>query len=251
MPANPLTTEQLAEAALLKLIFKEWQHRQRESGNKISQEVAGEMVGFGQSALSQYLNGKIPLNVDAASKIAAMIGCAVSDFSPALARQAANYAASATVSITRPNQHISTEAEIEIPQYMKVMGSMGNGVLLRDQPGEIHGWRVTPEWLLKNVPSNTGVENLAIVTGFGPSMRGMFNPGDPLLVDRGVKKVEHDAVYFFRVGDEGFIKTLQRVPGVGLRAISKNKEFETWTITPDMDFEVLAKVLKVWQSEDF
>lgn len=152
---------------------------------------------------------------------------------------------------TIPNPNTSSSTEIEIPQYIKVGGSMGNGVLLRDQPGEIHGWRVTPEWLLKNVPSNTGVENLAIVTGFGPSMRGMFNPGDPLLVDRGVKKVEHDAVYFFRVGDEGFIKTLQRVPGVGLRAISKNKEFETWTITPDMDFEVLAKVLKVWQSEDF
>lgn len=155
----------------------------------------------------------------------------------------------ATTTIPSPNKSSSTE--IEIPQYIKVRGSMGNGVLLRDQPGEIHGWRVTPEWLLKNVPSNTGIENLAIVTGFGPSMRGMFNPGDPLLVDRGVKKVEHDAVYFFRVGDEGFIKTLQRVPGVGLRAISKNKEFETWTITPDMDFEVLAKVLKVWQSEDF
>lgn len=149
------------------------------------------------------------------------------------------------------HKKMDESGEIEIQQYLGVGGSMGNGVLLRDQPGEIHSWRVTPEWVQKNVPSNTGVENLAIVTGFGPSMRGMFNPGDPLLVDRGVREVKHDAVYFFRVGDEGFIKILQRVPGVGLRAISKNKEFETWTITPDMDFEVFAKVLKVWQSEDF
>jgi phage repressor protein C with HTH and peptisase S24 domain len=141
--------------------------------------------------------------------------------------------------------------DVEIRQYKDVSGGMGNGVLLRDQPGEIQSWRVTPEWLQKNVPSNTGIENLAIVTGFGPSMRGMFNPGDPLLVDRGVREVKQDAVFFFRIGDEGFIKILQRVPGVGIRAISKNKEFETWTITPDMDFEVFAKVLKVWQSEDF
>jgi hypothetical protein len=140
---------------------------------------------------------------------------------------------------------------VQIPQYSGIGGSMGKGLLLRDQPGEIQQWTVTPEWVQKNVPSCTGIENLAIVTGFGPSMRGMFNPGDPLLVDRGVKSVEYDAVYFFRVGDEGFIKILQRVPGVGLRAISKNTEFETWTITPDMDFEVFARVLKVWQSEDF
>lgn len=140
--------------------------------------------------------------------------------------------------------------DVEIRQYKDVAGSMGHGVFLRDQPGEIQSWTVSAEWIRKNIPNHTGIENLAIVTGFGPSMRGMFNPGDPLLVDRGVRDVKQDAVFFFRIGDEGFIKILQRVPGVGIRAISKNKEFETWTITPDMDFEVFAKVLKVWQSED-
>ncbi|MFD2271803.1 helix-turn-helix domain-containing protein [Undibacterium arcticum] len=68
MPANPLTPSQRAEAALLKSIFKEWQNRQRDSGNKVSQETASELLGFGQSALSQYLNGRIPLNLDAATK---------------------------------------------------------------------------------------------------------------------------------------------------------------------------------------
>lgn len=140
---------------------------------------------------------------------------------------------------------------VEIKQYCEVGGAMGHAVMLRDQPGEIQSWRVTTEWAKKNIPSHTGMENLVIVTGFGHSMRGMFNPGDPLLVDRGVRGVEFDAVYFFRVGNEGFIKTLQRVPGMGLRAISKNPEFETWTITPEMDFQVLGRVLKVWQSEVF
>ena len=58
------------------------------------------------------------------------------------------------------------------------------------------------------MPVHTGVRNLAIVTGFGPSMRPMFNPGDPLLVDTGVKVIDHEGVYFFRVGDEGFIKLI-------------------------------------------
>lgn len=141
--------------------------------------------------------------------------------------------------------------EIVIPQYREIGGSMGNGLLLRDQPGEIQGWRVTPEWVQKNVPAHTGVQNLCIVTGFGPSMRPLFNPGDPLLVDRGVTTADRDGIYFFRVGDEGFIKHLQRIPGVGLVAISENKIYRDWTITKDMDFEVFALVIKVWCGTDF
>ncbi|CUJ65911.1 Peptidase S24-like [Achromobacter xylosoxidans] len=128
---------------------------------------------------------------------------------------------------------------------------MGDGLELRDQPGLIKSWRVDLEWLHKNVRGATAAANLCIVTGFGDSMRPMFNPGDPLLVDRGVITAEYDAVYFFRVGDEGFIKRLQRIPGRGLTAISENKAYEAWVVEPDMDFEIFGRVLKVWRSEDF
>lgn len=142
-------------------------------------------------------------------------------------------------------------ADVVIPQY-DTGGSMGAvGLVLRDQPGLIKGWRVTPEWVTKNVHSVTNARNLAVVTGFGDSMRPLYNPGDPLLVDTGVKAVDFDGIYFFRVGNEGFVKRLQRIPGVGLRAISENKAYESWDIKPDMDFEVFARVVKVWKGEDF
>jgi hypothetical protein len=137
-------------------------------------------------------------------------------------------------------------AVVHIHQHVEVLGAMGKGVVLRDQPGQIIKWEVTPEWIDKNVPHHTGRKNLAIVTGFGDSMKGMFNSGDPLLVDTGIKSVDFDGVYFFRVGEEGFIKILQRIPGEGIRAISKNQDYESWTITKDMDFEVFARVLTVW-----
>lgn len=149
------------------------------------------------------------------------------------------------------NKNNLNSDNIVINQYVDVRGSMGLGILLRDQPGQITGFKVNSEWMNKNIPANTGKENLAIVTGFGDSMRGMFNSGDPLLVDTGIKSLDYDGVYFFRVGNEGFIKRLQRIPGDGIRAISTNKEYESWTITKDMDFEVFGRVLKVWNSEDF
>jgi phage repressor protein C with HTH and peptisase S24 domain len=140
--------------------------------------------------------------------------------------------------------------EIVVDQY-DTGGSMGRGVILRDQPGVIKKMVFNREWLGKNLKHYSSESNLCLVTGFGDSMRGMFNPGDPLIVDKGVNSVEFDGVYYFRVGDEGFIKRLQRVPGEGLIAISENKAYRDWTINGNMDFEVFGRVLRAWHSEDY
>ena len=153
-------------------------------------------------------------------------------------------------SVANPAYGPERGGEIDIPQYRDVGGGMGGGVTLRDQPGEIQGWRVTPEWITKNIKSHSGVGNLCIVTGFGNSMQPLYNPGDPLVIDTGIKSVDTDAIYFFRVGDEAFVKILQRIPGEGIRVISKNKDYDAWTIKPDMDFEVFGQVLKAWCGTD-
>jgi hypothetical protein len=154
------------------------------------------------------------------------------------------------VPISRTLANKNNDDDVLIPQF-EAAGGMGNGLVLRDQSGIIESWKVSRDWVSKNVKAHSGVGNLCIVTGFGDSMRPMFNSGDPLLVDIGVKTVEFDAIYFFRVGTEGFIKRLQRIPGDGVRAISENKSYDSWTIKPDMEFEVFGRVLKVWCSEDF
>ncbi|WP_236884666.1 S24 family peptidase [Delftia tsuruhatensis] len=126
--------------------------------------------------------------------------------------------------------------------------------MLADQPGVIKEWRVSERWAQENVHRVTNLKNLAIVTGFGPSMQPLFNPGDPLLVDRGITRADIDGIYFFRIGDEGFVKQLQRIPtenGLIFRAKSFNPSYDPFDITRKMDFEVFARVVKVWKSEDF
>jgi hypothetical protein len=145
---------------------------------------------------------------------------------------------------------LKVEDEIIVNQF-ETGGSMGRGLILRDQPGVIKQMVFNREWLGKNIKHFTNEANLCLVTGFGDSMRGMYNSGDPLIVDKGVNSVEFDGVYFFRVGDEGFIKRLQRVPGEGLIAISENKAYRDWTISEKMDFEVFGRVLRAWHSEDY
>lgn len=151
-----------------------------------------------------------------------------------------------------PKLH-SESNDVVIRQF-ETGGSMGKGVVLAEQPGVIKEWRVSEQWAQQNVHRVTSVKNLAIVTGFGPSMQPLFNPGDPLLVDRGVIRADVDGIYFFRVGDEGFVKQLQRIPtakGLVLRAKSYNPLYDSFDITTGMDFEVFARVVKVWKGEEF
>lgn len=104
-----------------------------------------------------------------------------------------------------------------------------------------------------SLPAHTGVGNLRIMAGFGRDMRPMFNPGDPLLVDTGVKTVDAEGVYFCRIGSEGFIKVVKPVnqpggDGLMLRMHSKDAYYPAYDVSPnDPGFEVLGKVLAVWK----
>ena len=259
MPASPLTVRQLGDARRLKDLFEAWKADRRKQKLPWSQEWCAEHLDFGQSALSQYLNGKIPLNPEAASKFARLLEVDVSAFSESIAEEIRKMASNALAAqekeetSSRAVVELLDEDAIRIHQY-DTGGSMGHGLILKEQPGVIRSWTVSQEWLQKNVHRITSPHNLAIVTGFGDSMKGVFNPGDPLLVDTGIKKADIDGIYFFRVGDEGFVKRLQRIPtlnGTILRAKSANTDYEPFDIVKGMDFEIFARVVKAWKSEDF
>jgi len=79
---------ELEDAARLQALFYEWQSKQQAAGLPSSQAEAARILGFGQSAVSQYLNGAIPLNFRAASKFAELLRCSIRDISPTIAEQA-------------------------------------------------------------------------------------------------------------------------------------------------------------------
>ena len=208
-------------------------------------------TGIGRGTAQRIMEGKTSVGIDVIRTIANSFGVEAWQLThPNLASVLHGVSLAPTSNENNGMSLKNKPDELVIPQF-DTGGAMGGGLLLRDQPGVIKGWSVNQEWISKNIKSHTGTANLCIVTGFGDSMKGMFNSGDPLVIDRGTTSVEYDAVYFFRVADEGFIKRLQRIPGEGLRVLSENKKYESWTIKPDMDFEVFGRVLKAWQGEDF
>lgn len=236
-------------------------------------------VPGGGAMIYQHINGIKPISVDAAKAYARGFGCSLKEISPRIAaeissaskhllplsdiRTSLNNAESVKTELTETAmllnfpkmapETLSSDDHIVIPQYA-TGGAMGYGLTLPDQPGVIQNWSVSREWISKNIKTHSGLKNLCIVTGFGPSMQPMFNPGDPLLVDTGVGSVIAEGIYFFRVGNEGFVKQLQKIPtasGLKYIAKSKNPDYDNFEITPDMDFEVLGKVVRVWCGTDF
>lgn len=78
-----VTEEHLEEARKLKAIWARTAHP--------PQAEFGELFGIGnQSAVSQFLNGKTPLSLEAAAGFAKGLGCQIADFSPRLASKVAN-----------------------------------------------------------------------------------------------------------------------------------------------------------------
>ncbi|WP_205254700.1 LexA family transcriptional regulator [Halomonas sp. BN3-1] len=84
---SPLTPEQLDEAKRLKEVYNQRKAEAKARGDKLTQdEVAARCNWGGQSAVSQYLNGKIALNLDALLKLSRALDFEPSAVSPRLGK---------------------------------------------------------------------------------------------------------------------------------------------------------------------
>lgn len=139
-----------------------------------------------------------------------------------------------------------------IPQ-LDVVASMGTGVDLQEHVEVVRMIQVNLPDLRRVLPSFTAPENLVIITGLGDSMRGTFNDGDPIIVDRGIREVTVEGVYVLRRDGELFIKRLQRQLDGTLMMISDNPRYPPQHITDDARkaFDVVGRALGVWNFQKF
>lgn len=117
MPAKPLNARQREDAARLRALYRAWRDRiAKAQGRRPSQEEAAATLGFGQSALSQYLLGRIPLNLESAVRFAQLLGCSVSEFSPTLADRLVACAQAAGSAVARAPEapKLTTRSALEL-----------------------------------------------------------------------------------------------------------------------------------------
>ncbi len=92
-----LTTEQLEDAKRLKALYES-----KKKSLGITQYTIADDLGISQGAVGHYLNGRNALNAPIASVFAKALQVSISDFSPSIAREISDYAASNTEDPQRP-----------------------------------------------------------------------------------------------------------------------------------------------------
>lgn len=126
---------------------------------------------------------------------------------------------------------------------------MGRGDYMGDYPETVEFVEVTREWAaqkLRGVPSDA----VRVITGRGPSMRGMFNDGDPIFLDSRVKQFLGDAVYCFRWNGVVYIKKLQMVGKGQARILSANPDYAP-VDAPMQELEIGGRAIAAWTLTEF
>ncbi len=247
---KPLSEEQLQECAQAHRIFLE-----KRNALNLSQKKIADEAGISAPAVNFYFKGVNPLNIQFAMVLSKMLDVPVSDFSPRLASEieqiaeASNNKKEAKESnvVTADFSRKAREGEIDIPQF-DVRGAMGSGQLPNDYVEIIRHVTMHKSHLDLLGITYTSAANLAIITGWGQSMAGTINHGEPVFVDRGITQFIGDGVYVFTWDNLVYIKRVQKVSKTHFRIISDNRDNDPFEVLiTDVVFH--AQALLAWNAK--
>ncbi|WNF45836.1 helix-turn-helix transcriptional regulator [Pseudomonas sp. SG20056] len=223
---------QLAEAERLKAIYK----ARKQGDRSLTQERVAELCGWsGQSAVSQYMTGKIPLNIPALVKLAQALKFDPRDVSPRLAdlTAASSNSAPSAAGPLSANEHPSLHPievwddqtplgpdEVELPFYKEVELSAGKGseVMLETAGRKLRFGRRSLQ--RKGVSAETAA--CAAVTG--NSMEPVLPDGSTVGIDTAATQVQDGKMYAIDHSGQLRVKLLYRLPAGGLRVRSYNED---------------------------
>jgi phage repressor protein C with HTH and peptisase S24 domain len=73
-------------------------------------------------------------------------------------------------------------------------------------------------------------------------MQGILWDGDIVLINRDETSVIDGKIYALRIGEELYIKRLQKIPGGTLKLQSENPDYEDVTVPVNEDVEIIGRV---------
>lgn len=132
--------------------------------------------------------------------------------------------------------------------HFDVRAAMGGGCVPPDYAEVITSVAFTREYLAAIGSSFTTTSNLAMVTGWGSSMAGTINHGDPVLVDRGIAQFVGDGVYLFTWDGLLYLKRLQKESKEKFAVISDSDKYQTFLVSID-DVIVHARAVLAWTAK--
>ncbi|MGF6692675.1 LexA family transcriptional regulator [Metapseudomonas resinovorans] len=232
--------EQAAEASRLKAIYT----ARKKLDRTLTQERVAELCGWsGQSVVSQYMNGRIPLNLSALLKFAAILDFAPEEVSPRLAESVGQFSRRQddTPRYGQPNEERSPAValplpvspievwddstplgpdEVELPFYkeVEISAGMGSEVMLETNGAKLRFGKRSLQ--RKGISPETAA--CAPVTG--NSMEPVLPDGSTVGVDTSSTQIQDGKMYAIDHSGQLRVKLLYRLPGGGIRVRSYNAD---------------------------
>lgn len=252
MPAKPLTQEQLQDAERLKIAF----NRRKDSDASLTQEKLAFMCGWKtQGVVNQYLNGKIPLNLKALHKFALALNTPISEISPSLTSAVKELQQGNFISASQLDTEegfLKSSDGVEIRFYN--LSELQRGHVMADSGLEIPVKKMTiSKAFLKRTLKFTSLNNLALTSAVGDSMKGTYSDGAILLIDRGVNEIKENGIYGIMLTDEIFTRRIERRLNGDIHIISDNDVYKPHVVLPaEQDrLKVIYRVIFAWTGEKF
>ncbi|MDO0945938.1 XRE family transcriptional regulator [Chromohalobacter israelensis] len=232
-----------AEASRLKAMYNQRKAEAKQAGKTLSQEAVAEMCGWaGQSAVSQYMNARMSLNIEALLKLARALDFELEEVSPRLAKEFMPEKHGAAPR----HEHATTDGDpnamVVAPAYKKipVIGQASAGRLQ-----EIIERQEIEEWVIAPGPVSDEAFSLRIE---GISMEPKFMDGDQVIIDPALDWGLGDYVFARRETDNhGTFKQLKR-EGDELLLCALNPSYQPRYIAIDDEWCVVGKAR--WKLED-
>ena len=239
MSKRKLTEDELAGCAKFKAALE---------ASGLGDVRVGELVDVTPGMVWQWAHARRPISAARAEALAAAVGNRVTpeEISPAY-RAAVSLRQGSSIREPAAEYAIGNGLTRQIP-HLNVNGSMGSGQYPPEHVKTVRSITVSVPELRKQTVF-TSPNQLAFITGYGDSMTPTYSDGDVLLVDQGVSDHKVDGVYVFTYDGEMFIKTLQRVPGKGVMAVSHNRAvYEPFALDPSKPLHIHGRVVLAWNA---
>lgn len=246
---------ELAECASLKAAITAFNQDKDKSG-RITQEAAGEALGITQGAFSNYLNGRIALNLEIAIGISKLFGIPISTFSPRLAKDIASASGRKAQSLEPNAELIGAMApwdsntplyddEVALPFYKEVEMAAGCGASeVIEVPGRLLRFA-------RSTLRDAGVqpEHAVCASIKGRSMERLILDGATIGIDTSDKVIVDGEIYAFDQDGMLRVKYMYRTPGGGVRIRSENaEEFPDEFLTPEQFAQIRMLGWVFWWS---
>lgn len=227
------TPADLRAASRLQAIWDREKASRKAAGQKLTQQMVADLLDIGQSAVSQYLKGQIPLNYRAVLAFAEVLGVAPSDIRTDLPEQQLSLrearsgydAPDPYTDITAYGQHVAA----------------GDG-MTPEEYAETHSLKFKRSSLRRK---GLFERKLSVFYAHGDSMEPRIHDGDALLFDTGDTTPRDGGIYIVRYDGTYLVKRLHNY-GAHWFLVSDNDSDPKWRrpvpVDGHKDFEIIGRV---------